>query len=178
MVVEAEQVDAAAGDVVERLRQGFEVVHLEAAMHAEVGAGGGARRIERRQQRSPHRQRAEPRFPGQGHAEIGGGDAGGEELGGGVPHRDLRAEADAGAGLQRALMRIAMDIDEAGKDEEAGRIQPLRPGRGGGGDPGRAEVQRAGGEARLAEDRPAGQAPAHLSSPPRSACARRHSRHC
>ena len=127
MVVEGQQMDAAGFDIGQGGVQGIEVVRLPPQMDAHVagpGAGGQCR-----QQGAPGGQAAQPRFPRQRHPVEGGGDAVGQQLGFGVPQGQVGWEVDAGTGLQLAFERVAVQVDDAGQDQQAGGVEARAGGR-------------------------------------------------
>ena len=64
----------------------------------------------------------------------GGGDAAGQELAFGVLEGEVGGEGDAGAGLELAFEGVAVDVDDAGQDEEAAGVEGAGVGGGAGGD--------------------------------------------
>ena len=114
VVVEGEQVDATGRDVGQRRGQRAEVERLPPQMHPHVAGTARPGGIERVEQGGPGGQAAQPRFPGQGDAEKGGGDAAGEQLRLGFRQRDAHGEIDAGPRLDLPLEGITVQVDDAG----------------------------------------------------------------
>jgi hypothetical protein len=120
-----------------------------------------------RQASTPRR----PGLPGEGDAEEGGGDAGGEQLRRRVAHGEASGEADAGPRLELPLMRVAMDVDDAGQHQQTGRVEAAR-GSLAGRDPalGQRDIGRL--QPPLDEGAPARQHPRHRGQVSTTSCTR------
>ena len=129
VVIIGQQLHAAGGDIRQHFLQRVEIVGLEPAMDAEIDARRLARFRHRRQGLPPGLDAAQPRLPGQGHAEKGGGDPGRQKLRRRVADREARRYRDARPRLHLALMRVAMDVDERGQHQQPRRVKSTRIGR-------------------------------------------------
>jgi len=139
MVVEADQADAAGLDVGQGHLECREIVHLPPHVHPHVADHGRAEGGEGIEDAAPGVRAAQAGLPGEGDGVERGGDAVGEQLRLGVAQRQRGRKVDAGAGLQLAFERVAVQVDDPWQDDEAAGID------GGAGLVGRVESDDAAG---------------------------------
>lgn len=132
MVVEGEQVDTAFGQPLGDLGLGVEIVGLVPQMEAGVGGELWTLPLDCLHQAARIIAAAQARLPRTGRGVKYRGDAVADRLAVAVGERNVDREVDAGARYHLPLEGIAVQIDDAGQDQQIACIdrQPRPAARG------------------------------------------------
>ena len=126
MIIEGDRVDPAPGKPRHDLGLGIEIVGLMPKVVAGVGAEPRPQALDAVENRARILGPAQAAFPRPGHAMKDGRDAVGDGLPIAFEQRNVDRKSHSRPRHHLSLEGVAMDVDDAGKDQKAARVdRPL-----------------------------------------------------